>query len=237
MSIPKKRTPLSAPKRGHYFDPAPEAASKPRTLHLRLGDLALELQADRGVFGSRAIDLGTLVLLKEAPLPPAGGDILDLGSGYGPIAIALARRAPAARVWAVDINERALQLARANAKAAKTSNVVAAFPDDVPGDLEFAAIYSNPPVRVGKGPLHDLLLRWLPRLAPGARAYLVVQRHLGSDSLATWLATEGFDVHRLKSKKGYRLLSVGSGAKSPASGVVAGGDLILANRPEQRLLD
>lgn len=139
-----------------------------------------------------------------------------------------------------------MQLARANAKAAKTSNVVAAFPDDVPGDLEFAAIYSNPPVRVGKGPLHDLLLRWLPRLAPGARAYLVVQRHLGSDSLAAWLAAEGFDVQRMKSKKGYRLLSVSlANAHHPNPppkggrelGVVAGGDLILADRPEQRFLD
>jgi 16S rRNA G1207 methylase RsmC len=208
MSIPKKRTPLSSPKRGHYFDPTPEVASRPRTLHLHLADLAVELEADRGVFGSRAIDLGTLVLLKEAPLPPAAGEILDLGSGYGPIAIALARRSPAARLWAVDVNERALELVRTNAQAAKTSNVVAALPDDVPHDLKFAAIYSNPPVRVGKGPLHDLLLRWLPRLAPGARAYLVVQRNLGSDSLAAWLAAEGFEVERLKSKKGYRLLGV-----------------------------
>jgi 16S rRNA G1207 methylase RsmC len=208
MSIPKRQTPLPDSKRGHYFDPAPEAASKPRSLHLHLKDVAVELQADRGVFGSRAIDLGTLVLLKEAPPPPAEGEILDLGSGYGPIAIALALRSPAARVWAVDVNERALELARANAKAAQTPNVVAAFPDDVPADLRFAAIYSNPPVRVGKGPLHDLLLRWLPRLAPEGRAYLVVQRNLGSDSLAAWLAAEGFGVERIKSKKGYRLLGV-----------------------------
>jgi 16S rRNA (guanine1207-N2)-methyltransferase len=212
MSIPKNRPPLATPKRGHYFDPAPEAASKPRTLYLHVGDLAIELQGDRGVFGSRGIDLGTLTLLKEAPLPPPQGDLLDLGSGYGPIAIALARRSPAARVWAVDVNERALQLTRANAAAAKTSNVVACLPDEVPADVRFAAIYSNPPVRVGKGPLHDLLQRWLPLLAPGANAYLVVQRHLGSDSLAAWLAGQGFSVQRLKSKKGYRVLSVGTGA-------------------------
>jgi SAM-dependent methyltransferase len=133
MSIPKSESPLPDPKRGHYFDPAPEAASKPRTLHLHLKDLDVELQADRGVFGSRAIDLGTLVLLKEAPPPPAQGDILDLGSGYGPIAIALALRSPAARIWAVDVNERALELVRANAEAAKTPNVVAAFPDGAGG--------------------------------------------------------------------------------------------------------
>jgi 16S rRNA (guanine1207-N2)-methyltransferase len=208
MSIPKNRPPLGAPKRAHYFDPEPEVESKRRTLHLRAGDLVLELQADRGVFGSRAIDLGTRVLLKEAPLPPAAGELLDLGSGYGPIAIALARHSPAARVWAVDVNQRALELTRANAATARTPNVVVSLPDDVPEDVRFAAIYSNPPVRVGKAPLHDLLQRWLPRLAPGGKAYLVVQRNLGADSLATWLGAQGYRVERVKSKKGYRVLAV-----------------------------
>jgi 16S rRNA G1207 methylase RsmC len=208
MSIPKNRTPLATPQRAHYFDPLPEVESKRRTLHLRAGDLALELQADRGVFASRAIDLGTLTLLKEAPHPPPEGELLDLGSGYGPIAIALARRSPAARVWAVDVNERALELTRANAATARTSNVVASLPDGVPGELRFAAIYSNPPVRVGKAPLHALLQRWLPRLAPGGTAYLVVQRNLGADSLATWLEAQGYQVERVKSKKGFRVLGV-----------------------------
>jgi 16S rRNA G1207 methylase RsmC len=208
MSIPKNRTPLATPQRAHYFDPLPEVESKRRTLHLRAGDLALELQADRGVFASRAIDLGTLTLLKEAPHPPPEGELLDLGSGYGPIAIALARRSPAARVWAVDVNERALELTRANAATARTSNVVASLPDGVPGELRFAAIYSNPPVRVGKAPLHALLQRWLPRLAPGGTAYLVVQRNLGADSLATWLEAQGYQVERVKSKKGFRILGV-----------------------------
>jgi 16S rRNA G1207 methylase RsmC len=208
MSIPKNRTPLATPQRAHYFDPLPEVESKRRTLHLRAGDLALELQADRGVFASRAIDLGTLTLLKEAPHPPPEGELLDLGSGYGPIAIALARRSPAARVWAVDVNERALELTRANAATARTGNVVASLPDGVPGELRFAAIYSNPPVRVGKAPLHALLQRWLPRLAPGGTAYLVVQRNLGADSLATWLEAQGYQVERVKSKKGFRVLGV-----------------------------
>jgi 16S rRNA (guanine1207-N2)-methyltransferase len=208
MSIPKKRPPLSGPGRGHYFDPAPSVESKPRTVHLHVGELAVELQADRGVFGSKGVDLGTLTLLREAPAPPAEGDLLDLGCGYGPIAITLARRAPGARVWAIDVNQRALELTRSNAQTAKTSNVAICLPEDVPADVRFAGIYSNPPVRVGKGPLHELLMRWLPRLAPAASAYLVVQRNLGADSLASWVATQGFDVRRLKSKKGYRIVEV-----------------------------
>ena len=208
MSIPKTRPPLDTPKRGHYFDPAPSAPSKPRSVFLHLPDLDLELQADRGVFGSRGVDIGTVALLRAAPSPPATGNVLDLGSGYGPIAVALARRSPQAKVWAVDVNERALELTRVNARAAGTANVTACLPDETPAEVRFAAIYSNPPVRIGKAALHELLLRWLTRLDLGASAYLVVQRNLGSDSLAAWLASEGFHVRRLKSKKGYRILEV-----------------------------
>ena len=201
MSIPKTQ----------YFEARPEVASRPRTVRLHLPDLDLELQADRGVFGSKGVDLGTLVLLREAPPPPAEGEILDLGCGYGPIAVTLARRSPGARVWAVDVNERAVELARANAAVAEASNLTAATPDQVPAGLRFEAMYSNPPVRVGKAPLHRLLLDWLPRLKPGGAAYLVVQRNLGSDSLAAWLAEQGFSVARLRSKKGYRVLEVRAG--------------------------
>jgi 16S rRNA (guanine1207-N2)-methyltransferase len=209
MSIPKKRSPLATGKQGHYFDPAPVAVSRPHTVPLRLPDLSLELQADRGVFGAKRVDLGTLTLLREAPAPPAEGDILDLGSGYGPIAIVLARQAPGARVWAIDVNERAVELARVNAETAGVANVKAGTPDEVPPDVRFAAIYSNPPVRIGKAALHELLERWLARLSPAGLAYLVVQRNLGSDSLAAWLAATGYPVRRVKSKKGYRILEVG----------------------------
>jgi 16S rRNA G1207 methylase RsmC len=198
MSIPKS----------HYFEARPAVPSKPRTVRLRARGLELDLQADRGVFGSRGIDLGTLTLLKEAPPPPPQGELLDLGCGYGPIAITLARLSPEATVWAVDVNGRALELTKANAASANATNVEVAAPDAVPAEVRFDAIYSNPPVRVGKRPLHDLLLEWLPRLKPDGAAYLVVQRNLGSDSLAAWLTEQGFAATRLKSKKGYRILEV-----------------------------
>jgi 16S rRNA (guanine1207-N2)-methyltransferase len=198
MSIPKS----------HYFEARPAVPPRPRLVRLKTGDIDLQLQADRGVFGSRAVDLGTLVLLREAPPPPDRGDLLDLGSGYGPIAITLARRSPQAKVWAIDVNERALELTKANAETAGTTNVEAGLPEQVPAEVRFDAIYSNPPVRVGKQPLHELLTRWLPRLKPGAAAYLVVQRNLGSDSLQKWLNENGFQATRLKSKKGYRIIEV-----------------------------
>jgi 16S rRNA (guanine1207-N2)-methyltransferase len=208
MSIPKKRRPQITAQGSHYFDPAPAVESKPRKVHLHVGELAIEMQADRGVFGSRGIDLGTLVLLREAPPPPPQGDILDLGSGYGPIAVALARQSPGAQVWAVDVNQRALELTRTNSAAASVPNVTASSPEGVPDDVRFDAIYSNPPVRIGKAALHELLLTWLRRLRPAGRAFFVVQRNLGADSLAAWLASQGYSVKRLKSKKGYRILEV-----------------------------
>jgi 16S rRNA G1207 methylase RsmC len=141
------------------------------------------------------------------------GDILDLGCGYGPIALTMAMRRKRARVWAVDVNERALDLVRENAQRAGRSNVVASTPDDVPAEVRFAAIYSNPPIRIGKHALHDLLVRWVARLLPGGSAVLVVHKHLGSDSLARWLNDSGYPTTRLFSERGYRLLEVRSGGQ------------------------
>jgi 16S rRNA (guanine1207-N2)-methyltransferase len=192
----------------HYFSTSPGARSRPTTVRLDLPDVSFTLQADRGVFSSGHVDPGTKVLLLEAPPPPPAGDLLDLGCGYGPIALTLAARSPGATVWAVDVNERALELTRANAEAAGLANVRVAAPDDVPADLRFAAIWSNPPVRIGKAALHELLVRWLARLDEDGRALLVVQKHLGSDSLHRWLEGEGWQVERRTSRMAYRVLEV-----------------------------
>lgn len=192
----------------HYFDAEPTVASDRRQVPLVLPDVALDLTTDRGVFARPGVDPGTKLLLLEAPPPPLQGDLLDLGCGYGPIAVTLARRAPAATVWAIDSNSRALELTRLNAEAAGADNVHAVPPEAVPDDVHFAAIWSNPPVRIGKEPLQALLARWAGRLAPGGRAWLVVHKHLGADSLARWLGEQGFPTDRLCSRMGYRLLEV-----------------------------
>ena len=195
----------------HYFDPAPAAPSRPGRVNLDLPDLHAELAVDRGVFSAGGVDPGTIELLRSGagPEPAPTGDLLDLGCGYGPIAVTLARRYPDATVWAVDVNRRAVELTTTNAAAlGVAARVRAVGPDGVPGDLEFAGIWSNPPIRVGKAALHQLLEEWLPRLAPEGAAWLVVQKHLGSDSLARWLSEKGWQVHRLGSRKGYRILQV-----------------------------
>jgi 16S rRNA (guanine1207-N2)-methyltransferase len=192
----------------HYFDADPEVVSRPAEVELALPDGLVRLRTDRGVFSAGRIDPGTAILLREAPPPPPAGDLLDLGCGYGPIAITLARRAPDAVVWAVDVNERALGLVRENAAALGVVNVRAVLPTAVPPDLCWAGIWSNPPIRVGKDALHGLLLDCLGRLCPGAKAWLVVQKHLGSDSLARWLQEQGHPTVRLSSRKAYRVLEV-----------------------------
>jgi 16S rRNA (guanine1207-N2)-methyltransferase len=190
----------------HYFDAQPTAAHRPGQVRVVLPDVYLELETDSGVFSPGRLDPGTRLLLEEAPPPPADGDLLDLGCGYGPVACVLASRARAATIWAVDVNERALDLTARNALRAGLANVRTATPGDpaVPGQL--AAIWSNPPIRVGKAVLHDMLRTCLGRLAPGGHACLVVGRNLGSDSLQSWLEGQGWPTTRIAARSGYRLL-------------------------------
>ena len=192
----------------HYFDESPAAGSAEATVHVELPDVSLALRTDRGVFSHARLDAGTALLLRAAPAPAAMGVGLDLGCGAGAIALTLARRAPGALVWAVDVNERARDLCVANATANGITNVAVAAPDDVPVVVRFDVIWSNPPIRIGKAALHELLATWLDRLTPSGRAVLVVHKHLGSDSLQRWLVAEGWPATRLTSAKGYRLLDV-----------------------------
>ncbi len=193
----------------HYFTAQPASPDERRTRTVPLAGRDAQVETAGGVFSPDHLDLGTQVLLRSVPAPPDDGELLDLGCGWGPVALTLATLAPAARVWAVDVNERALDLTRRNAARLGADRLVAAAPDEVPTDVRFAAIWSNPPIRVGKEALHSLLLRWLPRLVPGGEAHLVVAKHLGADSLQRWLAQElGTDVDRVATDKGFRVLRV-----------------------------
>jgi len=191
---------------GHYFDEEPGAPSDPRDVELWLPDMSLHLSTDRGVFGYDQIDAGSKLLLLKAPAPPQQGNLLDLGCGVGTIALPLARRAPKATVWAIDVNNRARQLCAANAVANEITNVRVVSPDEVPAEIVFDAIWSNPPIRVGKPALHEMLLMWLTRLAPGGYAVMVVHKHLGGDSLQRWLAEQNYPTARKASSSGYRVL-------------------------------
>lgn len=190
----------------HYFESPPPRVRAPGRVRLAVAGRTLDLATDAGVFSRAKLDPGTRVLLDVMPPPPPAGDLLDLGCGYGPIALSLALQSPGAAVWAVDVNERARELCAANAAAAGAANVRVRDPSEVPGETRFARIASNPPIRIGKAAVHELLGRWLARLEPGGEAYLVVQKHLGSDSLQRWLNEQGWATGRVASRRAFRVL-------------------------------
>lgn len=193
----------------HYFSGRPQSKELRSQVTLSAWGRTLELQSATGVFASGRVDPGTSVLFRETAAPTRAGRYLDLGCGYGAISCALATTVSEAEVWAVDVNERALDLTRANAVSCSVAEQVhVALPDDVPGDLTFQEIWSNPPIRIGKGALHELLLHWLPRLSTDGRAVLVVGKHLGADSLQRWIRDNGWRCERLASAKRFRVLEV-----------------------------
>lgn len=160
------------------------------------------------VFSREHVDPGTLILIDKAPAPPAEGNIVDIGCGYGPLSINLALRSPQATVWAIDPNPAARELAQRNCERLGVKNVRILHPDEVAPDLEVAAIYSNPPLHTGKGDLHQILLTWMGRLAPGGRAWLVVKKSRGSDSLMRWLTGQGYPTNKIGSRRGFRVIEV-----------------------------
>ena len=194
----------------HYFSAEPAAEAELRRVRVRLEGRDLELTTARGVYSPDRLDPGTAVLLAGAPEPSPSGDLLDIGCGWGPIAIALALRSPEARVWGVEVNRRSLELARSNVAGLGLDNVTVCEPDDLPDEVRFDTIWSNPPIHVGKPALHGILERWLPRLTGIGVAHLVVQKHLGSDSLQKWLNQQdwGLSCTRLSSAKAFRILEV-----------------------------
>lgn len=206
----------------HYFTATPASAEQLRELAVTLNGRNVVLKTASGIFSPDHIDSGTAVLLHHIPEPPTEGNILDLGCGWGPIALTAALQSPGALVWAIDVNERALELVRQNANILGIENVIAVRPDQVPDEIRFSSIRSNPPIRVGKNNLHDMLQRWVPRMLPGTDAWFVVSRNLGSDSLQKWLAntfTNGFSVSRAATSRGFRVLKVRRHSEIPTVAV------------------
>ncbi|MGO4256103.1 class I SAM-dependent methyltransferase [Marmoricola sp. RAF53] len=196
----------------HYFTADPKAPFKRVPVRADVWGHWLELTTGSGVFAQGRLDIGTGVLLREQSPPESARRVLDLGCGYGVIGLAVAVAVPECVVTAVDVNERALLLANENAAAVGVADrFTASLPDQVDPDATYDEIWSNPPIRIGKEALHDLLLTWLPRLEPDGRARLVVGKNLGSDSLAGWLTERGFPTAKVASAKGFRVLEVRRG--------------------------
>jgi 16S rRNA G1207 methylase RsmC len=195
----------------HYFSAQPAGDFTSREIQVRLAHQDYTVETAGGIFSPEHIDAGTEALLYSVPAPAQSGNVLDIGCGWGPLALTMALEAPEAAVYAVDVNERALELTRRNAARLGLHNIVATTPDALDAQLSFSTIWSNPPIRVGKDELHAIMRIWLPRLASGGEAYLVVAKHLGADSFEKWLSTEFSGTHvvtREDTRKGFRIIKV-----------------------------
>ncbi|WP_243225061.1 class I SAM-dependent methyltransferase [Microbacterium sp. CIAB417] len=209
----------------HYFTAAPASPENLRTIDVTLAGRPVTVTTAGGVFSPDRLDAGTAVLFANMPPVPPGGNHLDLGAGWGPISLTMAMLAPHATIWAVDVNERALDLVRRNAESLGLDNINAVRPEDVPAEVSFRTIRSNPPIRVGKDILHDMLEHWIPRLDERSDAWLVVQRNLGADSLQRWIAATfqpGYSVFRAATGKGYRVLKVRRHGTPPTEPIALG---------------
>jgi 16S rRNA (guanine1207-N2)-methyltransferase len=201
-----------------YFSEQPSGTEVRRTITAQIWGRELPLVTASGVFAADGLDRGTAVLLRASPIPEGRPRILDLGCGYGPIALAIAVHCPGALIDAVDINERALALCRENAEALGVADRVRVLrPEQVEPDVRYDEIWSNPPIRIGKESLHELLLTWLVRLTPDGVARLVVGKNLGSDTLQRWLIEHGYSCERVASAKGFRVLLVHRADQAPSA--------------------
>lgn len=194
----------------HYFSANPDSQAALRDITFNVGEREFSVQAASGTFSASKLDPGTSVLLSKYDQFPTEGNVLDLGCGWGPISMAIASFSPQVKVWALDVNARSLDLAKRNAAKLGLENIEVVTADQIRGDLRFDAIWSNPPIRIGKAALHELLHAWLPRLQSGGRAMLVVQKQLGADSLLAWIQTEfpELNASRFSTDKGFRVLEV-----------------------------
>ena len=197
----------------YFTDSEPASADELHLIRDRVRGFDLEMWVSDRVFSGSRIDLGTRQLLAEAPALPERGNFLDVGCGWGPLAITMGLESPEASVWAVDVNSRALDLTARNASLNEAENVHTLHAEEAPEKLlsqgvTFDVIWSNPPIRIGKNALHELLKTWLSMLSKNGVAYLVVQKNLGADSLTQWLCQQGFPAEKIASKKGYRIIKV-----------------------------
>jgi len=194
----------------HYFSEAPAGDLRPREIEVELAGAPRTVVTAGGVFSPEHLDRGTEILLKTLAKVrnETEGPILDLGCGWGPIALAAALEHPDREVWAIDVNERSRELTARNAQSLGLANLRVADPESLPSGLAFGEIRSNPPIRIGKEALHGLLRLWLPRLADDGVANLVVAKHLGADSLQRWIAAEfpDLEVERVARDKGFHVI-------------------------------
>ncbi|SOC09227.1 16S rRNA m(2)G 1207 methyltransferase [Ureibacillus xyleni] len=193
----------------HYYSKKPQTESKPRQWKFKLRGYSFLFETDTGVFSKSEVDFGSRVLIDTFTLPNIDGAILDVGCGYGPIGLSIAKENPERMVYMMDINERAVSLAKKNAELNGVQNVRIFESDglaEVESDLQVAAILTNPPIRAGKETVFRFYDGAYERLAQGGELWIVIQKKQGAPSTVVHLEESFAEVDIVEKKKGYWII-------------------------------
>lgn len=192
----------------HYYSKTPNSKSNPTTWKFELRGNTFTFTTDRGVFSKNEVDFGSRTLIETFAEPDTDGDILDLGCGYGPIGLSLAKSFSERQFIMSDINERALELAEKNAKQNQVKNVILKNSDRLEafGTGRFAAILTNPPIRAGKQTVHQMFEESFAALKSGGELWVVIQKKQGAPSALKKLKELFFQVETVEKRKGYFIL-------------------------------
>lgn len=192
----------------HYYSKQPQSAEKTSIISCELKNHAFSFTTSSGVFSKRGIDFGSQFLIETFQAPDIAGDFLDLGCGYGPIGISIAYFHDEHQVYMVDINERAVELAKKNAQYHNVSNVHVMQSngfEHLKGQ-SFAAIITNPPIRAGKKVIQGFFKESATHLVDKGELWVVVQKKQGAPSIITYLSTLFSKVEVVQKKKGYYII-------------------------------
>lgn len=193
----------------HYYSQKPDVASNPNFWDFTLRGRTFRFKSDRGVFSKNEVDFGSRLLIEAFHLnEKAKGSILDIGCGYGPIGLSIAAAYPEVIVEMIDINSRAVELAKENAKTNGISNVVIYESDlfDRINSEPFAAILTNPPIRAGKKVVQEIFEHSFAKLNTGGELWVVIQKKQGAPSAVEKLNQLFGNVETVQKKKGYYIL-------------------------------
>jgi len=189
----------------HYYSRTPNAESNPKFWDYQLRKHSFRFKTDNGVFSKNEVDFGSRLLIEAFEMPEVSGPILDVGCGYGPIGLSIAKENPDCLVHMVDVNERAIQLANENAQLNGIGNIAIYESDRLLNVKEngFAAILTNPPIRAGKQIVHDIFEQSADHLISHGELWVVIQKKQGAPSAIDKLTELFSQVETVDKSKGY----------------------------------
>ena len=192
----------------HYYSNKPQIESKPRQWKFTLRGYTFTFETDAGVFSKSEVDFGSRVLIDTFEMPEVEGDVLDVGCGYGPIGLSIAKANPERFVHMMDINTRAIALAEKNAQMNGVQNVRIFESDGLAsvGDVKAAAILTNPPIRAGKETIFRFYDESYEKLVEGGELWVVIQKKQGAPSTVSHLEELFSEVAVVEKKKGYWII-------------------------------